>query len=188
MSNPFDNPWQNNNNKNGPVYGNAYEDDTNQSYYNPTMNTTSPVPGYTNNNAWTESNKTQYEQPAVDAYQYSGTPYGNQQNQFSSNNVYSNTTASPQPAHLSTPQPEYVKPTDSHTPSISNTVTASNPYHRPDKWRVLLRFIILVCSIGHLGFAAGARPVSLLLLVRRKIMLCLIYTYMLLVFSRRCSI
>lgn len=169
MSNPFDNPWQKNNNQayNGPVYGNAYEDDTNQGYYNAPMSMPNPqpVPGYTNEpvNAWgqAESNKTQYEPPVLDAYQYSGTAYGNQSNFASNTNAYSNNnpvTPSPQPAHLSTPQPEYAKPID--TPSISNTVTASDPYRRPNKWRVLLRFIMFICSVGHLGFAAGARPVS----------------------------
>ncbi|KAI8050006.1 hypothetical protein BDF21DRAFT_432770 [Thamnidium elegans] len=165
MSNPFnENPWQ----ESGPRFGNAYESTNNPAHINtyqqpihappspsnymPAYNTT----GY--NNTWgTESNKTEYPpQSAYDghnmapppiqpnAYQYTGTPYGNPSYQT---NVPSVT---PLPPHHPT------KPTG----SVGPEPWTGEVYHPPSKWNFWLRFLLLLASIGHLGFAAGARPYS----------------------------
>ncbi|KAI8886375.1 hypothetical protein K501DRAFT_309919 [Backusella circina FSU 941] len=177
MSNPFgQNPWESNNS--GPAYGNAYEDDQttatrygnqNQQAYNSAYSTyqTNNVP--TNNNygqptnAW-ESNKTEYpanngnnawegpnsppisqtpvQQSALvsqDAYRYTGTPYGNQPPQVTTNLNQNEKEAN------------------------NNLISATEPereYHTPNKWRFWYRFLTLITSVGHLGFAAGAEPYS----------------------------
>lgn len=188
MSNPFHNPWNKNNEQrgySGPVYGNAYEDDSNQPQQQlnmPSPNTTNT--GFSNSgyyNAWGQEEeipqKTQYEthhhypppssplQQQSSPYQYTGTPHGNHDTSHLS--PYSKSTPSPQPAHLTSPTP-----TNASTVKQNNSSRfARNRVHeegaiktsgRPNKWRVLLRFIMFLCSVGHLGFAAGARPVSLL--------------------------
>ena len=164
MSNPFDqNPWKQSGQQE-PPYGSAYDSQGNppygsaygnsaQQHTTPGMN---PI-GY--NNAWAgESNKTEYannnawsapSQNAVqpqDAYQYTGTAYGNQSQQAGS--AYSTT-----PAHLHVMN----KPDNE---SVGPDAWDGEVYHTPNKWRFVLRFVLLLASIGHLGFAAGARPVS----------------------------
>ncbi|KAI9277614.1 hypothetical protein BY458DRAFT_504603 [Sporodiniella umbellata] len=125
------NHWQD---PNGPRYGNAYEDNV-------------------QHNAWAESNKTEQEvpiqapSPAQNAYQYSGTPYGNPQQ---TNNAYTATTATAQ----ETPVAQHAPPKQSIE---SNTPVA---FREPTQWWFWLRFVTFLASIGHLGFAAGARPYS----------------------------
>ncbi|KAF7724453.1 hypothetical protein EC973_000962 [Apophysomyces ossiformis] len=103
----------------------------------------------TSTTVWNESNKTEYHPPEVtqpqDAYQYSGTRFGNQE--FSTANAYS---SSPQP----TPSPK---------PEAAAVQAALPPVYQghknPSKLRVLLRVLQLITSVGSLGFAAGASPV-----------------------------
>ncbi|KAG1458733.1 hypothetical protein G6F56_006326 [Rhizopus delemar] len=114
------NHWQD---PNGPRYGNAYEEH-------------SP-------NVWTESNKTEQQdpvQPSQNAYQYSGTPYGNPPPQ--NTGAYSH-------APVSTPQKQTNRPE-----------YESTEFRAPTQWWFWLRFVTFLASIGHLGFAAGARPFS----------------------------
>lgn len=166
-----------------PAYGGAYNNNNNHSAM-PGFNTT----GY--NNAWGgggESNKTQYEpntynsppqthlnqspygtaqnmplpppqspyggnQPLPsnnDAYRYTGTPYGNQTLHASSAGYPPNS-----------PTPSNTKPNATHASSPGPDPWNGEAYHTPNKWRFWFRFVILLASIGHLGFAAGARPVS----------------------------
>lgn len=184
MSNPFEqNPWQQeprcNNayqSEGNPPYGNAYE-----------SNTTNPPTGggfssTGNNNAWEhrESNKTEYTannnawdttpahyqqapsspyasnnavrpQPQQqDAYQYTGTPYGNQSGNHQAN-AYSQQTET---SHHQQQQQQQNKPSAGPDPWNGEV------YHTPNKWRFWFRFVLLLASIGHLGFAAGARPYS----------------------------
>lgn len=163
MSNTFgqSDSWNQKPQQHEPPYGSAYDNTSNTTAYN--------------NNAWAgESNKTEYnnnnvvnawdstpQQPTTSqsaygnqqqstmptpqsAYQYSGTPHGNQSLQ--QGNAYSAAT----PANQTQPMKESVGPDP----------WKGEVYHRPNKWRLLFRFILLLASIGHLGFAAGARPVS----------------------------
>jgi hypothetical protein len=172
MSNPFSqNPWQPT--ESGPAYGNAYEDDqaantTNQTKktYNSAYSTYQYNGATANNNysrpTW-ESNKVEYQpnnggnawdnptSPQMsntpvqqsmpipqDAYQFTGTPYGNQPPQA--------------PANLN----QKVEADNNPTPAVE----PKRKYHTPTKWRFWYRLLTLITSVGHLGFAAGARPVS----------------------------
>lgn len=184
MSNPFEqNPWQQD-----PRYNNAYQSDGNPPYGNAYENNTtmnaSTGGGFSStgyNNAWEhrESNKTEYtaninawdttptqyqQAPSSpyalnnsvrpqqqDAYQYTGTPYGNQ---FGNNqgNAYSQQNESS--LHQQQQQQQ-------NKPSVGPDPWNGEIYHAPNKWRFWLRFVLLLASIGHLGFAAGAAPVSL---------------------------
>ncbi|KAL9550692.1 hypothetical protein PS6_005403 [Mucor atramentarius] len=180
MSNPFEesapnqNPWSNANTNNGPIYGNAYES-TNISSASPALpprkpanNTASspygtqrmPSPSdYSNNtpvvNAWQESNKTLDEQDfgrnspqqPVNAYQYAGTAYGNTSTPA--------TAYSPQPAHNTTA----ANATKIESPmTVTDSPTAVNRGDLPSKIRLLLRVVLFISAVGHLGFAAGASP------------------------------
>lgn len=155
MSYAYDqNPWQE---QNGPRFGNAYEDNNTGNYGNaygqPQMNM--PMPGFSAtgyNNAWTESNKTEYDPVPPqnvtphNAYQYSGTPYGNQPQ--NTGGAYSNI-------------PAETTPTEPNKANNESTSPPTNDKHRsPNQGRFWLSLITLLASIGHLGFAAGARPVS----------------------------
>lgn len=132
MSNPF----APNNQAQGPPYGNAYEN-TNL----PPMSST----GY--NNAWSEeSNKTEYtpmpepthaEAPPVqNAYKFTGTPYANQEHQY-------------------TP----VATQENQKPTVGPKPWNGETYQPPHQGLFWIRFILFWASVGHLGFAAGARPV-----------------------------
>ncbi|CEP07816.1 hypothetical protein [Parasitella parasitica] len=189
MSNPFEqNPWQPSSQQSGdgPRFGNAYDDE--QAYrgaYNNVENNNMlgfSATGY--NNAWgDESNKTQYDSnsyntqahssqppygmaqnmpssqspyggnqtlPNNDAYRYTGTPYGNQ-------SLHANNAGyPPNSPTLSNAKPSGTTASSSAGPDPWNGET----YHTPNKWRFWFRFVILLASIGHLGFAAGARPYS----------------------------
>ncbi|CAO3674505.1 unnamed protein product [Rhizopus microsporus] len=155
MSYAYDqNPWQE---QNGPRYGNAYEDNSTGNYGNayeqPQMNM--PMPGFSAtgyNNAWTESNKTEYDSVPPqnvtphNAYQYSGTPYGNQPQ--NTGGAYSNI-------------PAETIPTEPNKANNESTSPPTNEKHRSsNQGRFWLSLITLLASIGHLGFAAGARPYS----------------------------
>jgi hypothetical protein len=186
MSNPFEdsssqNPWSNNGgNSQGPRYGNAYDTTNNTTHIPPPVlsspalpprNPTSPygtqrMPSpsdynHTNQpvvNAWQESNKTLDEgnrnawspspQPPANAYQYTGTAYGN----------------SPTISNAYSPQTADVEPNTSHkieTPmSVVDDTTTNKRAGLPSKIRILLRLVLFIAAIGHLGFAAGASPVS----------------------------
>ncbi|KAK4520275.1 uncharacterized protein ATC70_008408 [Mucor velutinosus] len=176
-------------NTSGPRFGNAYDDEPaygnayNSNNAMPGFSTT----GY--NNAWgDESNKTQYDTNAYssppppqahpaqspydtaqngpppqspyggnqslpgnnDAYRYTGTPYGNQTLQAGGAAGY------PQ----NSPTPSNAKPSATTVSSAEPDPWNGETYHTPNKWRFWFRFGILLTSIGHLGFAAGARPYS----------------------------
>ncbi|CEP14996.1 hypothetical protein [Parasitella parasitica] len=176
MSNPFEetsnqNPWLNAQ-SNGPVYGNAYESTSASPALpprNPTVNNTAGSPygtqrmpspsDYPSNtpviNSWQESNKTLQEhdfnsnspQPPVNAYQYTGTAYGN--------------SSSPQPTH--TPAPVSTPATATATTPAKLESTGSptvDEGNLPSKIRLILRIVLFVFAVGHLGFAAGASPHS----------------------------
>ncbi|KAI8365706.1 hypothetical protein BD560DRAFT_455155 [Blakeslea trispora] len=111
-------------------------------------------------NAWQESNKTLDEpdrnawsgasptpQPA-NAYQYSGTAYGNTSNGA---NAYSSAVND---------QPEAPTSQKVETQMSVNDTAHVAPAGRPSKIRVLLRAILFIAAVGHLGFAAGASPYS----------------------------
>lgn len=178
MSNPFET------NTEGPRYGNAYENTptsppptlgmgspalpprnniTNSPYGTQRMPSPSdyhqPPPPVMNNNAWQESNKTLEEdrmspQPQ-NAYQYTGTQYGNTsatENAYSPHPVHNTAAVNEQSHKIETPM------TVSDNEATYNT---NNKAGLPSKLRLLIRFILLVAGIGHLGFAAGASPVSI---------------------------
>lgn len=182
MSNPFEepasgqNPWSSTSPNNGPIYGNAYES-TNISSASPALpprkpanNTASspygtqrmPSPSdYANNtpvvNAWQESNKTLDEQAfgrnspqqPANAYQYTGTAYGNPSSPA--------TAYSPQPAAAAATTTKIETPM-----SVADSPTTANRGDLPSKIRLLLRVVLFIAAVGHLGFAAGASPVSVL--------------------------
>lgn len=140
MSNPFTQnqaQGQTQGQAQGPRFGNAYETEPSRL---PPMSAT----GY--NNAWgNESNKTEYtapmpepihiEPPIQSAYKYTGTPYANQEHQYSPVATQEGKSVGPKPWNGET-------------------------YRPPNKGRLWVRFILLLGSVGHLGFAAGARPVK----------------------------
>ncbi|KAI8381051.1 uncharacterized protein BYT42DRAFT_565073 [Radiomyces spectabilis] len=168
--NPFDdNPWSNN----GPRFGNAYENDSNKYDYSPSPMPQQRMPSPSDyqtpaaNRPWAESNKTEYaehhsawnntpppSQPA-NAYQYTGTRFGNS-NDFGGN-AYSATPVSPSPAP--TPASTTAKPSNSEVEAALPPVWKDKSGH-PSKLRLLLRFLQFIASVGHLGFAAGALPYS----------------------------
>lgn len=187
MSNPFEessnqNPWSNNNQ--GPPHGNAYDTGNTASHIPPPVlsspalpprkpvNTSTsspygtqrmPSPSDYNDptpvvNAWQESNKTLDEddrnawspspQPAANAYQYTGTAYGNSP---TVSNAYSPQTANPEPTasqKIETPM------------SVADDTTTNKKVGLPSKIRIILRLVLFIAAVGHLGFAAGASPVS----------------------------
>ncbi|KAG1145367.1 hypothetical protein G6F37_004013 [Rhizopus arrhizus] len=162
MSAPFDqNPWQD---PHGPRYGNAYEDESSAAYYvnsygQPQM--PMPMPGYSAtgyNNAWnTESNKTEQEPVPQsnfvpqDAYQYSGTAYGNQPQ--NTGGAYSHVSMND--IH----QQESPKKENENT-TMDTAGGGGDAYCKPPQLRFWLPLVAFLASIGHLGFAAGARPVK----------------------------
>lgn len=195
MSNPFEE------NNSGPKYGNAYENSsvsspppifngtsspalpprnkpqqqvtTNNSPYG-TQRMPSPSDYHTTTtatttNAWQESNKTLDEdrnawspspQPQ-NAYQYSGTAYGN----------------SPQPASatLNTTNENSNKIEAPMTVSDNDvTYNTSQASSLPSKIRWIIRIVLFVFGVGHLGFAAGASPVSFVV-VYHILTLCLFF-------------
>ncbi|KAI8637093.1 hypothetical protein BD408DRAFT_425100 [Parasitella parasitica] len=189
MSNPFEqNPWQSSNQQtaSGPRFGNAYDDQPayGGAYDGAGGNNMAGFSATGYNNAWgDESNKTQYDSniynsqanssqspygmaqnmpfshppydgnqalPKNDAYQYTGTPYGNQ-------SLHASNAAYPP----NSPAPSNSKPNGTATSSSAGPDPWNGEaYHIPNKWRFWFRFVILLASIGHLGFAAGARPYS----------------------------
>ncbi|KAL0073936.1 hypothetical protein J3Q64DRAFT_1779793 [Phycomyces blakesleeanus] len=108
--------------------------------------------------AVTSSNKSAAHTPAPapavvhDAYQYSGTPYGNQDFSTTSN-AYGNTDQAPSPQLTSTtPVPAKAESKAGVLPPKFGTD------RNPSKRRVLLRFLQFISAIGSVGFAAGASP------------------------------
>jgi hypothetical protein len=178
MSNPFEqnsNPWSSSNEPSGPVYGNAYED-TNKVTSPALPPRAQPASPYGTQrmpspsdyqqptaNAWQESNKTLDEgspspQPQ-NAYQYTGTAYGNP---ASPTNAYS-----PQPTH--TPTPMHVSDDNNNKKNETIETDSISKNSRPSRIRLLMRFILFVFAVGHLGFAAGASPVSFFFYKKKKV-------------------
>lgn len=113
-------------------------------------------------NAWQESNKTLEEdrnawspspQPQ-NAYQYTGTQYGNTS---ATENAYS-----PQPA--SATLNEHSNKIETPMAISDNEATYNNKHTSSfySKIRFFIRIALFIAGIGHLGFAAGASPVSYL--------------------------
>ncbi|CAO3699697.1 unnamed protein product [Rhizopus stolonifer] len=165
--NPFgetnSNPWS----EGGPKYGNAYESSSPPPALpprikeTPTLVPSSPfgtqaMPSPSNYqpqspaNAWQqqESNKT-LEEPTynTNAYQYTGTAYGNSPTVTSA--------YSPQPIHT-----ENITTTGYPNQKAESVITSSATKGRPSKLRALFRVILFIFAVGHLGFAAGASPYS----------------------------
>jgi hypothetical protein len=174
MSNPFDqNPWQSQP-TNGPQFGNAYESDHGRTYHQ-------TQPGFSSsgyNNAWThhESNKTEYsnsmnEYPSMpaeqNAYQYSGTAYGNQPQTTGSAYSSAPLVVAQEPAEPVAPMNQSIA-----TSSAGLKASKDEKYYKPTAAQFWLRFIILLASIGFLGFATGAQPV-------KYMKLCIIKQYLL---------
>lgn len=180
MSNPFEdnqNAWSNND---GPRYGNAYEstptppavpalpprknnNSTNKTQVpnSPFQTQRMPSPSAYNNNAWAaESNKTLEEArnspvPApINAYQYSGTPYGNSPQM--TNTSVDNSNKEHKPHKIEAPM------------SIADSPMGRDTASLPSKIRLGLRVTLFIAAVGHLGFAAGASPVSYTLLFVTK--------------------
>ncbi|KAI7848012.1 hypothetical protein BDC45DRAFT_610651 [Circinella umbellata] len=182
-NNPFEeNPWSAQNANAGPRFGNAYEEDNNAWSGNNSSTTRMPSPSdyraptattTTTTSAWTESNKTEYPEnayervdsasPSQDAYQFAGTRLGGVQDTdtggaYSKVQVDSNTSPSSSPA----PVPAGGKARPNNTGDVQEALPPVWDKSRmnPNKWRLLLRFLQLIGSIGSLGFAAGASPYS----------------------------
>lgn len=136
MPNPFE--------EGGPRYGNAYDMDTmpqrmpSPTLYQPNVNVSS----------YRESNKVLAEEghttpEPVNAYQYSGTSYGQQGHHLT------DVAASPPPP------PEKVA-ADPEAPVVFTEETR----HKPSRLRVLFRLLLMIFAVGYLGFSAGATPYS----------------------------
>ncbi|PHZ09779.1 uncharacterized protein RHIMIDRAFT_245976 [Rhizopus microsporus ATCC 52813] len=166
-NNPFEdtshNPWSDS----GPKYGNAYEGSSSPALpprvkETPTLVSSSPYgtqrmpspSAYQQPpvaNAWQESNKTLDEpQHHTNAYQYSGTPYANSPTLA---NAYS-----PQPTHTTATINDINNNNNNNTKAESVNLPSATRT-KPSKLRVLLRIILFIFAVGHLGFAAGASPV-----------------------------
>ncbi|KAI8968379.1 hypothetical protein BDF20DRAFT_828270 [Mycotypha africana] len=113
-------------------------------------------------NAWS----TNSPQPqTINAYQYSGTAYGNTPT-MAHTNAYSNQPAArmdadhPDDANnkLETSNDASKKKKKKDNDFLDNAMKKDGSL--PSKIRLLLRFILLVAAVGHLGFAAGASPFS----------------------------
>ncbi|KAI9271977.1 hypothetical protein BY458DRAFT_435591 [Sporodiniella umbellata] len=106
-------------------------------------------------NAWhqhQESSKT-LDEPAYNnnnAYQYSGTPYGNPS----------------VPTSAYSPQPNHIENTVNNNTSTFNAKpeTQNSPSSGfeeiPSNRKALARLVIFILAVGHLGFSAGASPFS----------------------------
>lgn len=170
-NNPFDdNPWAGS--SNGPRFGNAYEDDNNTRAYGVEK---MPSPSDYKAMGWNESNKIEYpanghdEQqnawpqpdrigsvsPQQDAYQFSGTRLDENQNSFG-NNAYSKVQVE---ESAPTPAGGKARPTQAEVEDALPPKWDDRRLY-PSKLRLLLRILMLVSSIGSLGFAAGASPVK----------------------------
>lgn len=175
MSNPFEenNPWSNQATP-GPRFGNAYEDDDNNAWQG-SNKMPSPSDYRSTPTNWTESTKIEQPAPSAspkynfdnsatpvgaseNAYQFSGTRLGNQD--FGGGDAYSkvqveNNAASPSPV----PTPAGGKPRPEEVEGALPPVWDDKRLN-PSKLRLLLRFLQFIAAVGHLGFAAGASPVS----------------------------
>lgn len=177
MSNPFEDDTG------GPRYGNAYDNTPmspppatfgspalpprNKPPTSPYGTQRMPSPSdyhqtsLPTTNAWQESNKTLDEDRNAwspsptpqNAYQYTGTAYGN--TATGSENVYSPQPAVNQEHKIESPM------------AVSDNEATYNHPHTSfySKIRFYIRIALLIAAIGHLGFAAGASPVSILLKV-----------------------
>lgn len=189
-NNPFeDNPWSGTNNgpRYGNAYeddnSNAWSTPSQQHH----QSTPDPIPrmpspsDYRANSTvqqttWNESNKTEYpttssawdqDPPSSipstpqNAYQYSGTRYASPalDKTYEGDNAYSKvemtTQATPPPPAGGKPRPNNKNDAETALPPVWDEKRMN-----PSKLRLLLRFLQLIASIGHLGFAAGASPVS----------------------------
>lgn len=174
-TNPFEenqNPWSNDSTgtpTGGPRFGNAYEDNNNNNNsWNGRMPSPSDYQHNTNNNR-VESNKTEYvpgqspppSSPA-NAYQFAGTRLGTQD--YSTGNAYGPPGSSSPPAtpprRPATTEPETNQATGNKDEALPPVWDDSRMH--PSKLRLALRFVLFVAAVGHLGFAAGASPVSYL--------------------------
>ncbi|CAO3633696.1 unnamed protein product [Cunninghamella echinulata] len=114
-------------------------------------------------NAW-ESNTLASSQNNNNAYQYTGTPYGNKDTS-PTENAYS-PAIPPRPLSTSnqeqgTQQANKKKWWKSKTKDENGVpIEWDDKRMHPSKLRLLLRFIQFIASVGHLGFAAGASPFS----------------------------
>ncbi|KAI8332351.1 hypothetical protein BC941DRAFT_474132 [Chlamydoabsidia padenii] len=165
-NNPFEesqNPWSNESTgtpTGGPRFGNAYEDNNNS------WSGRMPSPSdyqHQHNNTRVESNKTEYvpgqspsPSPASppNAYQFAGTRLGNQD--YTTGNAYGSSSPPATPPR---------RPADTENNTTENKDEALPPVWderrmHPSKLRLLLRFVLFVAAVGHLGFAAGASPKS----------------------------
>ncbi|KAI8137262.1 hypothetical protein BJV82DRAFT_636350 [Fennellomyces sp. T-0311] len=163
-NNPFeDNPWSTQGG-NGPKFGNAYEDDSQNAWSGSTRMPSPSDYRASSNNAWNESNKTEYphsDSPPTanqDAYQFAGTRLGN--TTMDDGNAYSKVQVSSD-AGSPPPLPAGGKPRPNQA-QVEEALPQKWDDSRmnPNKWRLLLRFLQLIAAIGHLGFAAGASPFS----------------------------
>jgi len=179
MSTPFDNPWYNNGG--GPRYGNAYEaddSDYNHNAYTSPKPTHMPMPSNYANTSWSsvpnQANSMPYtgvnaspyvvhsppygpvpsQLPQTDAYQYTGTPYAVPR-PMSPGIVYPGT---PIAFTDGTQGIAPAKMNQMSNPDFNNNNNV--PRRSPNKRRVILRLIMFLASVGHLGFAAGASPYS----------------------------
>lgn len=180
-NNPFEenNPWGTSSNAapTGPRFGNAYEDDNNAWNGGPVNHMPSPSDyrsnASTTNNAWSESTKIEttasegnpspIATPA-NAYQYSGTRFANQDtfagDAYSKVQVNDGSTPSPAPTPAGgKPRPNQEQLQEALPPKWDDARM------NPSKRRLLLRGGQLIAAIGHLGFAAGASPVSNMMMI-----------------------
>ncbi|CDS07850.1 hypothetical protein LRAMOSA01799 [Lichtheimia ramosa] len=173
-NNPFEenNPWSNSSKAapTGPRFGNAYEDDNNAWNGGPVNHMPSPSDyrSSASNNGWSESTKIEYpaseSNPSpiatpANAYQYSGTRFGNQDtfggDAYSKVQVNDGSTPSPAPTPAGgKPRPNQEQLQEALPPKWDDARM------NPSKRRLLLRGGQLIAAIGHLGFAAGASPFS----------------------------
>lgn len=106
-------------------------------------------------NAWSQPDRVGSASPQQDAYQFSGTRLNENQDSFGGN-AYSKVQveeSAPTPAG-GKPRPTQAEVEDALPPKWDDRRLY------PSKLRLLLRTLMLISSIGHLGFAAGASPVK----------------------------
>lgn len=183
------NAWQQQESS-GPKYGNAYEEDEMnawqgggwnpqekteahpmETYYSADPAASSQSPGYHQQQQQQPPAGDAYQQGGgfahqpMDAYQFAGTRYANQADDHAASSPSTATAGGDSGKHLSSysrvaTHERASKQTGGNAHDGASATAAVAHTGRPSVKRLGIRVAQLVAAVGHLGFAAGASPVS----------------------------
>lgn len=206
--NPFADPmthnaWQQQESS-GSKYGNAYDDEemnawqgggwhpqekTQEEHPMETYYSADPTASHHGTSQLSPNQSSQYQQDGfshqpMDAYQFAGTRYANQSEDHAA--TPSTTTAGGDSGKHLDSYSRVATHERATKQNIHDGASATPVAHtgRPSTKRLGIRVAQLVAAVGHLGFAAGASPVSILYTCYRLNHL----SILLLVFQSQCSI